>query len=77
MYDLLLAYGPYPSFDDMLWYGLSYLRYYEEFGDEKFLSMSEQIYNWTYKLGWDDGKPPPGPPTPPPWAPPGCYAWNG
>ena len=41
MYDLLVAYGPQPSFDDMLWYGLSYLRYYEEYGDDKFLSMSE------------------------------------
>ena len=27
--DLLLAYGPQPSFDDMAWYGLAYSRIYE------------------------------------------------
>ena len=26
--DLLLAYGPQPSFDDMAWYGLAYARYF-------------------------------------------------
>jgi len=27
--ELLLAYGPQPSYDDMAWYGLAYTRVYE------------------------------------------------
>ena len=29
--ELLLAYGPQPSYDDMAWYGLAYTRIYEVF----------------------------------------------
>ena len=31
---LLLAYGPQPSFDDMAWYALAYSRVHEIFGLE-------------------------------------------
>ena len=34
--DLLLAYGPQPSFDDMAWYGLAYARYFPHDALEKF-----------------------------------------
>lgn len=50
---LLEAYGPYPSFDDMGWYGLSYARIYEVLGDQQFLQTSIDIFNWSWKTGWD------------------------
>jgi hypothetical protein len=40
LYSLLEAYGPYPSFDDMGWYGLSYARIYEVLGQDEFLQSS-------------------------------------
>ncbi|KAL3836995.1 hypothetical protein ACJMK2_022388 [Sinanodonta woodiana] len=53
LYSLLEAYGPYPSFDDMCWYGLSYVRIYEVLGYEEFLATALDIYNWVWQTGWD------------------------
>ncbi|XP_078687147.1 uncharacterized protein LOC144919547 [Branchiostoma floridae x Branchiostoma belcheri] len=53
MYDLILAYAPAPSYDDMAWFGLSYLRIYEVLGDKDFLSLAQQIHDWNYQYGWD------------------------
>lgn len=53
LYSLMEAYGPYPSFDDMGWYGLSYARIYELFGLEEFLQSAKDILNWSWKTGWD------------------------
>lgn len=39
--DLLKAYYPQPSYDDMSWFALSYLRIYDVFGDDKFLSTAK------------------------------------
>ena len=52
---LLLAYGPQPSFDDMAWYGLAYARIYEVTKVRKFLDLSEQIFQWIWENGWDTG----------------------
>jgi len=51
--ELLLAYGPNPSFDDMAWYGLAYARVHELFQFPDFLRISEQIFEWCWKYGWD------------------------
>ena len=53
LYSLMEAYGPYPSFDDMGWYGLSYARIYELFGFPEFLQTAIDIFNWCWKTGWD------------------------
>ncbi|XP_069104510.1 uncharacterized protein [Argopecten irradians] len=53
LYSLLEAYGPYPSFDDMGWYGLSYVRIYEVLGGDDFLDSAEDIFNWAWTTGWD------------------------
>ena len=50
---LLEAYGPYPSFDDIGWFGLSYSRIYEVLGIRKFLDTSKDIFIWVWKTGWD------------------------
>ncbi|XP_013384707.1 uncharacterized protein LOC106154774 [Lingula anatina] len=50
---LLRAYGPQPSYDDMAWYGLSFARIAELLGDSTFLSSAQQIYDWNWKNGWD------------------------
>ena len=50
---LLLAYGPQPSFDDMAWYGLAYARIYEVLGNKHFLSLSREIFDWVWREGWD------------------------
>ena len=51
--ELLLAYGPQPSFDDMAWYGLAYARIFETTGLVKFLELSSKIFNWVWEQGWD------------------------
>ena len=53
--NLLLAYGPQPSFDDMAWYGLAYSRIYEVTGLSKFLDISTKIFDWVWSGGWDTG----------------------
>lgn len=53
LYSLMEAYGPYPSFDDMGWYGLSYARIYELFGFQDFLQTAQDIFDWCWKTGWD------------------------
>lgn len=53
MYELQEAYGPYPSFDDMAWYALSYARIYEVFGWKEFLDHSQEVFDWIWKTGWD------------------------
>jgi len=53
LYSLLEAYGPNPSFDDMAWYGLSYTKIHEVFGDPIFLKDAVDIYNWIWQNGWD------------------------
>ena len=53
VYSLEEAYGPYPSFDDMAWYALSYARIYEVMGWKEFLTSSEQVYNWLWNIAWD------------------------
>ncbi|XP_066303707.1 uncharacterized protein [Branchiostoma lanceolatum] len=50
---LLLAYGPEPSYDDMAWFGLSYARIYEIFGDESFLTSAKDIFDHNWMRGWD------------------------
>jgi len=67
--ELLLAYAPAPSNDDLQWYALSYLRYYELFKDEKFLKEAKIIYDYVWDQGWDPyvkHMPPP----------PGCYSYQ-
>ena len=53
MDELLLAYGPQPSFDDMAWYGLAYARIYEVLGKKNFLALSREIFDWVWREGWD------------------------
>ena len=53
--DLLLAYAPQPSFDDMAWFALAYARVYET--DKTlidFLRVSKDIYHWIWINGWDE-----------------------
>ena len=50
---LLLAYGPQPSFDDMAWYGLAYARIYEVTHARRFLTVSSKIFDWVWQEGWD------------------------
>ena len=50
---LLLAYGPQPSYDDMAWYGLAYARIFEVTGEKRFLDLSLQIFDWVWREGWD------------------------
>ncbi|KAK3098040.1 hypothetical protein FSP39_015536 [Pinctada imbricata] len=56
LYSLLEAYGPYPSFDDMGWYAMAFIRIYEVTGDEEFLQAGIDIFNWCWKTGWDKSK---------------------
>lgn len=53
LYMLMEAYGPYPSYDDMAWYGLSFARIYEVIGADMFLQVSMDVYNWIWEVGWD------------------------
>ena len=53
LYSLLEAYAPYPTFDDMAWYGLSYSRIHEVLGAENFLQDAEDIYDWIWNKAWD------------------------
>lgn len=53
LYSLMEAYGPYPSFDDMSWYGLAYTRIHEVLGFDNFLQVAKDIYNWVWQTGWD------------------------
>ena len=39
LYSLLEAYGPYPSFDDMGWFGLAFARIHEVTGADMFLQV--------------------------------------
>ena len=51
--ELLRAYFPFPSFDDMAWYGLSYLRVHEVLNNDTFLHRAREIFDWTWQEGWD------------------------
>jgi mannan endo-1,6-alpha-mannosidase len=51
--ELLIAYGPQPSFDDMAWYAMAYVRIYEVHNRTDFLERSTDIYNWIWQNGWD------------------------
>lgn len=53
LYSLLEAYGPYPSFDDMGWYGLAYARIHEVIAADLFLQDATDIFNWAWQTGWD------------------------
>ncbi|XP_041357624.1 uncharacterized protein LOC121374585 [Gigantopelta aegis] len=53
IYELKLAYAPYPSFDDMAWYALSYIRIYEVTGWPEFLDVAQQIFDFCWTSGWD------------------------
>lgn len=53
LYSLEEAYGPYPSFDDMAWYGLAYARIHEVLNFDQFLQTSQDIFNWCWQMGWD------------------------
>lgn len=59
--DLLAAYGPAPSFDDMAWYAMAFVRIQEVLGDhlhsedDKFGSTAVDIFKWIEKTGWDNG----------------------
>lgn len=50
---LELAYAPYPSFDDMAWYGLAFSRVHELFGLEGFLRVAKDLFHWCWDKGWD------------------------
>ena len=53
--ELLLAYAPQPSFDDMAWYSLAYVRVYEaNKTNTEFFRVSKDIFNWIWKHGWDE-----------------------
>ncbi len=59
--DLLLGYQPYPSFDDLAWYGMAFARIYETVGHmmpreerERFGSTAVDIFNWIAANGWDN-----------------------
>eukprot|EP00658_Telonema_sp_P-2_P038244 TRINITY_DN27474_c0_g1_i3.p1 TRINITY_DN27474_c0_g1~~TRINITY_DN27474_c0_g1_i3.p1 ORF type:complete len:199 (+),score=53.57 TRINITY_DN27474_c0_g1_i3:145-741(+) len=60
--DLLEAYQPMPSFDDMAWYGMAYARIYEllrnQLGKDadKFGGTASDIFKWIEKHGWDTAK---------------------
>ncbi len=54
--DLLAAYYPQPSYDDMAWYGLSYLRIYELFKEKMFLTRAKEIFDWNWQNGWDTSR---------------------
>lgn len=53
VFDLQEAYAPYPSFDDMAWYGLAYLRVHELYGLEGFLRVAKNLFAWCWEKGWD------------------------
>lgn len=54
LYNLLEAYGPQPSYDDMAWYGLAFAKVYETIDNtDTFLSDAKDIYNWIWTNGWD------------------------
>ncbi|CAM6091733.1 unnamed protein product [Calypogeia fissa] len=42
-----------PFYDDALWWGLTWLRAYEEFGDINYLDRSLGILDTVYSLAWD------------------------
>nr|XP_039249574.1 uncharacterized protein LOC120327196 isoform X1 [Styela clava] len=62
LWSLLVAYGPQPSYDDMGWYAISYLRIHEVLGPadddptsyNNFFGETIQIYNWIWEYGWDE-----------------------
>ena len=47
------AYAPFPSFDDMAWYGLAYARVHELYGLPGFLRVAKQLFHWAWSKGWD------------------------
>jgi len=59
--DLVAAYQPIPSFDDMAWYGMAYARIFEVLGHQlgehqaaKFGDAAANIFKWVAQKGWDD-----------------------
>ena len=49
-----MAYAPQPSFDDVAWYGLAYLRVYEmDKTATDFFRVAKDIYRWIWVQGWD------------------------
>lgn len=53
VYELQEAYAPYPSFDDMAWYALAYLRVHELYGLEGYFRVAKEIFQWCWTNGWD------------------------
>ena len=50
-----MAYAPQPSFDDVAWYGLAYLRVYEmDKTATNFFRVAKDIYRWIWVQGWDE-----------------------
>ena len=50
-----MAYAPQPSFDDVAWYGLAYLRVYEmDKTAMDFFRVAKDIYRWIWVQGWDE-----------------------
>ena len=50
-----MAYAPQPSFDDVAWYGLAYLRVYEmDKTATDFFRVAKDIYRWIWVQGWDE-----------------------
>ena len=50
-----MAYAPQPSFDDVAWYGLAYLRVYEmDKTATDFFRVAKDIYHWIWVQGWDE-----------------------
>ena len=48
LHQLLLAYGPQPSFDDLNWYGLAFSRVAELTGEKRFLNTAQHIFDYVW-----------------------------
>ncbi len=53
MSQLQEAYAPFPSFDDMAWYALAYVRVHQVFALDGFLRVAKEIFHWCWDNGWD------------------------
>jgi len=52
--ELLQAYTPYPSYDDMAWYAMAYTRIFDVWRTRHdFLQAAINIHDWIWQDGWD------------------------
>ena len=59
--DLLAAYAPVPSFDDMAWFAMAFVRIEEVLGPQlgpadsgRFGATAVDIFKWIWTHGWDN-----------------------